>query len=136
MFRGSLLSAANRGAKTGGVRGDHFVVNGQKTWSSNAHLARYCLLLARTDPAASKTKGISYFILDLETPGVTLRPIKQITGASHFNEIFLDDVVIPAENLVGPENGGWQVAQSTLQRAQAPLGSAAAPAAGGSSTDP
>ena len=95
-------------------RGDHFVVNGQKTWSSNAHLARYCLLLARTDPAASKTKGISYFILDLQTPGVTLRPIKQMTGASHFNEIFLDDVVIPAENLVGPEHGGWQVAQSTL----------------------
>jgi alkylation response protein AidB-like acyl-CoA dehydrogenase len=95
-------------------RGDHFIVNGQETWSSNAHLARYCLLLARTDPTASKTKGISYFILDLETPGVTLRPIKQITGASHFNEIFLDDVVIPAENLVGPENGGWQVAQSTL----------------------
>ena len=95
-------------------RGDHYVVNGQKTWSSNAHLARYCLLLARTDPSASKTKGISYFILDLEAPGVTLRPIKQITGASHFNEIFLDDVVIPAENLVGPENGGWQVAQSTL----------------------
>jgi len=95
-------------------RGDHYVVNGQKTWSSNAHLARYCLLLARTDPNASKTKGISYFILDLKTPGVTLRPIKQITGASHFNEIFLDDVVIPAENLVGPENGGWQVAQATL----------------------
>jgi alkylation response protein AidB-like acyl-CoA dehydrogenase len=95
-------------------RGDHYVVNGQKTWSSNAHLARYCLLLARTDPAASKTKGISYFILDLQTPGVTLRPIKQMTGASHFNEIFLDDVAIPAENLIGPEHGGWAVAQSTL----------------------
>ena len=95
-------------------RGDHYVVNGQKTWSSNAHHARYCLLLARTDPSASKTKGISYFILDLQTPGVSLRPIKQMTGASHFNELFLDDVVIPAENLIGPENGGWAVAQSTL----------------------
>ncbi|WP_206066303.1 acyl-CoA dehydrogenase family protein [Novosphingobium sp. ERN07] len=95
-------------------RGDHFVVNGQKTWSSNAHLARYCLLLARTDPTAAKARGISYFILDLQTPGVTLRPIKQMTGASHFNEIFLDDVVIPAENLIGPEHGGWAVAQSTL----------------------
>ncbi len=94
--------------------GDHYVVNGQKTWSSNAHHARYCLLLARTDPDASKTRGISYFILDLKTPGVTLRPIKQITGASHFNEIFLDDVKIPAENLIGPENEGWKVAQSTL----------------------
>jgi alkylation response protein AidB-like acyl-CoA dehydrogenase len=95
-------------------RGDHYIVNGQKTWSSNAHLARYCLLLARTDPKASKTRGISYFILDLQTPGVSLRPIKQMTGASHFNEIFLDDVKIPAENLIGPENGGWAVAQSTL----------------------
>ena len=95
-------------------RGDHYVVNGQKTWSSNAHHARYCLLLARTDPKASKTKGISYFILDLQTPGVSMRPIKQMTGASHFNEIFLDDVLIPADNLIGPEHGGWAVAQSTL----------------------
>lgn len=94
--------------------GDHYIVNGQKTWSSSAHLARYCLLLARTDPTSSKSKGISYFILDLQTPGVTLRPIKQMTGASHFNEIFLDDVRIPAENLIGPENGGWAVAQATL----------------------
>lgn len=95
-------------------RGDHYVVNGQKTWSSNAHHARYCLLLARTDPDAPKAKGISYFILDLQTPGVTLRPIKQMTGASHFNEMFLDDVMIPAENLIGPEHGGWAVAQATL----------------------
>ena len=108
---GSDLAALRARAER---RGDHYVVNGQKTWSSNAHLARYCLLLARTDPTASKTKGISYFILDLQTPGVTLRPIKQMTGAKHFNEIFLDEVVIPAENLVGPENGGWAVAQSTL----------------------
>lgn len=95
-------------------RGERYVVNGQKTWSSNAHHARYCLLLARTDPAVTKTKGLSYFILDLQTPGVQLRPIKQMTGASHFNEIFLDDVEIPAENLIGPEHGGWAVAQSTL----------------------
>jgi alkylation response protein AidB-like acyl-CoA dehydrogenase len=95
-------------------RGDRYVVNGQKTWSSNAHHARFCLLLARTDAKASKTRGISYFILDLKTPGITLRPIKQITGASHFNEIFLDDVEIPAENLIGAENNGWAVAQSTL----------------------
>ncbi|MBA2933750.1 acyl-CoA dehydrogenase family protein [Sphingomonas sp. CGMCC 1.13654] len=94
--------------------GDVFVVNGQKTWSSNAHHADFCLLLARTDPAAAKTRGISYFIMDMKAPGVTLRPIKQMTGASHFNEIFLDDVEIPAENLIGPEHGGWAVAQSTL----------------------
>ncbi|WP_336967468.1 acyl-CoA dehydrogenase family protein [Sphingobium aromaticiconvertens] len=95
-------------------RGDRYIVNGQKTWSSNAHHARYCLLLTRTDPAATKARGISYMILDLQTPGVSLRPIKQITGASHFNEIFLDDVEIPVENLIGPEHGGWAVAQSTL----------------------
>lgn len=95
-------------------RGDTFIVNGQKTWSSNAHHARYCLLLARTDPQAAKTRGISYFILDLKTPGVSLRPIKQITGEAHFNELFLDDVEIPAENLIGAEHGGWAVAQATL----------------------
>lgn len=92
--------------------GDHFVVNGQKTWSSNAHLARYCLLLARTDPAASKTKGISYFILDLRTPGVSLRPIRQMTGASHFNEIFLDDVVIPAEE--SDRSGTWRLGRRAI----------------------
>jgi alkylation response protein AidB-like acyl-CoA dehydrogenase len=95
-------------------RGDHYVVNGQKTWSSGAHLARFCLLLARTDPAAPKHKGISYFILDLNSPGVTRRPIKMLTGGSHFNEIFLDNVQIPAENLIGQEGQGWAVAQSTL----------------------
>lgn len=95
-------------------RGDHYVVNGQKTWSSSAHHARYCLLLARTDRDAPKHKGISYFILDMESPGVSLRPIKQMTGASHFNELFLDDVKIPVENLIGKENEGWQVAMSTL----------------------
>jgi len=95
-------------------RGSSFIVNGQKTWSSHAHLARYCLLLARTDPQAPKHKGISYFILDLESPGVTRRPIKMLTGGAHFNEIFLDDVEIPVENLVGAEGQGWAVAQSTL----------------------
>lgn len=95
-------------------RGDYYVVNGQKTWSSNAHLARYCLLLARTDSHAKKQEGISYFILDLESPGVTRRPIKMMTGEAHFNEIFLDEVEIPAENLISAENEGWRVAQSTL----------------------
>jgi alkylation response protein AidB-like acyl-CoA dehydrogenase len=95
-------------------RGSVYVVNGQKTWSSSAHLARYCLLLARTDSAAPKHKGISYFILDLKSPGVTRRPIKMLTGGAHFNEIFLDNVEIPAENLVGSEGEGWSVAQSTL----------------------
>jgi alkylation response protein AidB-like acyl-CoA dehydrogenase len=95
-------------------RGDRYVVNGQKTWSSGAHLARYCLLLARTDSSAPKHKGISYFILDLQTPGVTRRPIRMLTGGAHFNEIFLDNVEIPVANLVGQEGQGWTVAQATL----------------------
>jgi alkylation response protein AidB-like acyl-CoA dehydrogenase len=95
-------------------RGDHYIVNGQKIWSSSAHQARFCLLLTRTDPAAPKHKGLSYFILDLESAGVTRRPIKQMTGGSHFNEIFLDNVAIPTGNLIGEENNGWAVAQSTL----------------------
>ncbi|MFC4313858.1 acyl-CoA dehydrogenase family protein [Steroidobacter flavus] len=95
-------------------RGDVYVINGQKTWSSNAYRARYCLLLARTDSSAPKHKGISYFILDLESKGVTRRPIRMLTGGSHFCELFLDNVEIPAENRVGEEGQGWAVAQSTL----------------------
>jgi alkylation response protein AidB-like acyl-CoA dehydrogenase len=95
-------------------RGSCYVVNGQKTWSSSAHLARYCLLLARTDSAAPKHQGISYFILDLDSRGVTRRPIKMLTGGAHFSEVFLDNVEIPAENLVGSEGQGWAVAQATL----------------------
>ena len=90
------------------------MVNGQKLWASGALHADWCLLLARTDPDAPKRKGISYFLLDMRSPGIDVRPIRQATGDSHFCEVFLDDVVIPAANLVGPENAGWQVAQATL----------------------
>jgi alkylation response protein AidB-like acyl-CoA dehydrogenase len=94
--------------------GDSYVVNGQKLWASGGMHADWCLLLARTDPDAPKRKGISYFLLDMTTPGVEVRPIRNAIGDSHFCEIFLDDVTIPAANLVGPENAGWQVAQATL----------------------
>lgn len=94
--------------------GDDFVVNGQKVWASGAMHADWCLLLARTDPDAPKRKGISYFLMDMRSPGIDVRPIRQATGESHFCEVFLDDVVIPARNLVGPEHAGWQVAQETL----------------------
>ncbi len=94
--------------------GDHYVVNGQKIWSSRSMFADYCILLARTDPDSSKHHGISYFILDMKTPGVEVRPIRQSTGQAHFGEIFLTDVRIPVENLIGEENKGWTVAQSTL----------------------
>jgi alkylation response protein AidB-like acyl-CoA dehydrogenase len=93
---------------------DKYIVNGQKVWSSYATYADYYLLLARTDSDAPKHRGISCFILDLRSPGVTIRPIAQMNGLSEFCEVFLDDVEIPAENLIGPENRGWEVAQSTL----------------------
>ncbi|HKT78059.1 MAG TPA: acyl-CoA dehydrogenase family protein [Sphingobium sp.] len=101
--------------RTRAVRqGDVYVVNGQKIWSSYSRYARYCLLLVRTDSDAPKHRGISYLILDMETPGVEVRPIRQATGDQEFSEIFLTDVRIPVENLIGPENQGWKVAQSTL----------------------
>lgn len=92
-----------------------YVVNGQKVWSSMGQFADHYLLLARTDPAAPKKQaGISFFLMDLNSPGVTRRPIRQINGEAEFIEVFLDNVEIPAENLVGAENGGWKIAQSTL----------------------
>ena len=94
--------------------GDHYVVNGQKLWASGGMHADWCLLLARTDPDAPKRKGISYFLLDMTTPGVDVRPIRNAIGDSHFCEVFLNDVTIPADGLVGAENQGWQVAQATL----------------------
>lgn len=108
---GSDLAALRTSARR---VGDSYVVNGQKLWASGAKHAQWCLLLARTDPDAPKRKGISYFLLDMASPGVQVRPIRNAVGDEHFCEIFLDDVVIAAANLIGPENGGWQVAQATL----------------------
>ncbi len=94
--------------------GDSYIVNGRKLWASGGKHADWCLLLARTDPDAPKRKGISYFLLDMTTPGIEVRPIRNAIGDSHFCEIFLNDVSIPTANLVGTENAGWQVAQATL----------------------
>ncbi|MCL2584609.1 MAG: acyl-CoA dehydrogenase family protein [Streptosporangiales bacterium] len=94
--------------------GGAYIADGQKLWASGAAHADWCLLLARTDPAAPKRKGISYFLLDMKTPGVDVRPVRNAVGESHFCEIFLAGARIPAENLIGPENAGWQVAQQTL----------------------
>ena len=91
-----------------------FLVSGQKVWVSGALHADWCLLLARSDPEAPKRAGISYFLLDMTSPGLEVRTIRQATGESHFCEIFLDDVFIPTENLIGPADGGWQIAQATL----------------------
>ncbi|TDC89817.1 acyl-CoA dehydrogenase family protein [Actinomadura sp. 7K507] len=93
-----------------------WVVNGQKVWSSFAHIADYGLLMARTDPALPKHRGIGYFLLDMRTPGVDARPLKQMTGDAEFNEVFLTDVRLPADALLGEVNGGWTVAITTLMQ--------------------
>jgi alkylation response protein AidB-like acyl-CoA dehydrogenase len=101
--------------RTRAVRdGDTYVVNGQKVWTSWAKEADKCVLLARTDPEASKHKGLSCLIVDMHAAGVEVRPIKQAWGPSDFNEVFFDDVEVPVSNLVGAENEGWKVAQGTL----------------------
>jgi alkylation response protein AidB-like acyl-CoA dehydrogenase len=99
--------------------GDDFVVNGQKIWTSEGMQATHCLLLARTDPDAPKHKGISAFTVDMTTPGIERRPIKQITGESDFAEVFFTDVRVPAANLLGPLNDGWGVTTTTLAHERA-----------------
>src|SRR5512139_937906 len=94
--------------------GDHYVINGQKIWSSMSRFAEHCILLVRTDPDAVKHAGISFLIMDMNSPGLEVRPIEQIDGQADFSELFLTDVRIPVANLVGAENDGWQVAQVTL----------------------
>jgi alkylation response protein AidB-like acyl-CoA dehydrogenase len=95
-------------------RGDEWIVTGQKVWTSGARTADYGLLLARTDWDAPKHRGISFFFLPMKQPGVDVRPLHQITGDSHFNEVFLDSAVVPAANLLGEEGGGWKVLQTAL----------------------
>jgi alkylation response protein AidB-like acyl-CoA dehydrogenase len=95
--------------------GDEYVVNGQKIWSTRAHVADYCELLVRTDLDTSKHKGITWLILDMHQPGVEVRPMRTIDGESHFCEVFLDDARVPVTNRVGAENDGWRVTNVTLR---------------------
>jgi alkylation response protein AidB-like acyl-CoA dehydrogenase len=94
--------------------GDQFIVNGQKVWTSFAQYSQWCILLARTDPGLPKHQGISLFLVDMRSPGIRLRPLKQISGESEFNETFFENVRVPAANLVGEINHGWKIAMTTL----------------------
>jgi alkylation response protein AidB-like acyl-CoA dehydrogenase len=101
---------------------DHFVVNGQKIWTSLAHASDWCLLLTRTDPDAPKHKGITALLVDMHSPGVVVRPLKQMTGDASFNEVFFDNVRVPVANVLGEINKGWQTAITTLMNERANLG--------------
>ena len=103
----SLITRAERD-------GDDFVVNGQKVWTTMAQYSDWAILLARTDREVPGRRGLSYLLVDMATPGIEVRPLRQITGVAHFNEVFLTDVRVPASNLVGAEGAGWNVARTTL----------------------
>ena len=103
------------------LEGDHFVVTGQKVWTSLAAISDWCFLLARTNPDAPKREGISYLLCDMKSPGLTVRPLRNAGGGQHFSEMFFDGVRIPRENLVGELHGGWKIARSTLDNERSGL---------------
>ncbi len=110
-------------AKTRAVLdGDEWVVNGQKVWSSWAHIADWCILVVRTDPDAEKHRGLSFLLVDMHSPGVEVRPLRQITGDPEFNEVFFTDVRVPRESMLGQPGEGWNVAMTTLLHERGTLG--------------
>ena len=122
------FSEPGAGSDLAGVRtsarldGNRFVLDGQKVWSSYAHIADFCILLARSDPDSQRHAGLTYLIVDMHAPGVEVRPLRQITGEAEFNEIFLNAVEVPVDNVVGDVGGGWDVAMTTLLHERGTLG--------------
>ena len=114
---GSDLAALGTRAER---RGSDYVITGQKVWTSFAHYANWCTVLARTDPAAPRHRGLTYFLVDMASPGFTVRPLRQMSGDSEFSEIFLDGVEVPEGNVLGREHGGWEVAITTLMFERGP----------------
>jgi len=112
--------------------GDEWTVNGQKVWTSGAHLAQRAILVARTDPAQPKHQGLTYFTVDMSDPGVDVRPLRQATGEAEFNEVFLTDVHIPDTDRLGQVGQGWAVANATLMNERVAIGGGAAPREAGS----
>ena len=136
-----LFSEPSHGSDVAGIPsravkdGDEWVVNGQKVWTTLAHVSNYGLLLTRTDPDVPKHKGLSYFVLDMHSPGVEIRPLFQMTGEAEFNEVFLTDVRIHDSQRLGSEGEGWRVATTTLMNERVALSGAPAPRGSGHIAD-
>ncbi|MCY4143422.1 MAG: acyl-CoA dehydrogenase family protein [Gammaproteobacteria bacterium] len=123
-----LFSEPSAGSDLAGIRtraerdGNDWIINGQKIWTSGAHYSDYGILVVRTDPTVPKHKGLTYFFLDMKSPGVEIKPIKQISGGANFNEVFFTDVRVPDEQRLGAVGQGWQVSLTTLMNERAAIG--------------